>query len=229
MVYHAISNAPSLSVQELFSTVACKPSTSLSEPSGQWRRPTCIITGGIMSFATIDVADELRIPVIAFGTDSASYENMEKPVTSIPGFENVFRRTDLPGICRVETVDEYTLQFLIGETSSMSIRASAFVINTCNEIEAPMVSRLSSFISKIYTSVLYMRYTNQVNSRCVREVGKIGLDMKDTCDRSTVEKLVRNLIDNKRKEIMEPMDRGATVARDAVKEGGSSFKATWTG
>ncbi|KDO38336.1 hypothetical protein CISIN_1g037571mg [Citrus sinensis] len=68
-----------------------------------------------------------------------------------------------------------------------------------------------------------------VNSRCVREVGKIGLDMKDTCDRSTVEKLVRNLIDNKRKEIMEPMDRGATVARDAVKEGGSSFKATWTG
>lgn len=88
---------------------------------------------------------------------------MEKPVTSIPGFENVFRRTDLPGICRVETVDEYTLQFLIGETSSMSIRASAFVINTCNEIEAPMVSRLSSFISKIYTSVLYMRYTNQVS------------------------------------------------------------------
>ncbi|KAK9195984.1 hypothetical protein WN943_004112 [Citrus x changshan-huyou] len=29
-------------------------------------------SGGIMSFATIDVADELRIPVIAFGTDSAS-------------------------------------------------------------------------------------------------------------------------------------------------------------
>lgn len=90
-------------------------------------------------------------------------ENMEKPVTSIPGFENVFRRTDLPGICRVETVDEYILQFLLGETSSMSIRASAFVINTCNEIEAPMVSRLSSFVSKIYTSVLYMRYTNQVS------------------------------------------------------------------
>ncbi|KAK9195983.1 hypothetical protein WN943_004111 [Citrus x changshan-huyou] len=88
---------------------------------------------------------------------------MEKPVTSIPGFEKVFRRTDLPGICRVETVDEYILQFLLGETSSMSIRASAFVINTCNEIEAPMVSRLSSFVSKIYTSVLYMRYTNQVS------------------------------------------------------------------
>ncbi|GAY49812.1 hypothetical protein CUMW_121940 [Citrus unshiu] len=87
-----------------------------------------------MSFATIDVADELRIPVI-----QRRNENMEKPVTSIPGFENVFRRTDLPGICRVETVDEYILQFLIRETSSMSIRASAFVINTCNEIEAPMI------------------------------------------------------------------------------------------
>ncbi|KAK4833704.1 hypothetical protein QYF36_002791 [Acer negundo] len=34
----------------------------------------------------------------------------------------------------------------------------------------------------------------QVNSRCVSEVWKIGFDMKDTCDRLTVEKLVRDLI-----------------------------------
>lgn len=55
----------------------CKPGfrrllTSLSEETGQSRRPTCIITDGIMSFATVDIAEELGIPVIAFRTYSAS-------------------------------------------------------------------------------------------------------------------------------------------------------------
>ncbi|KAF5749478.1 UDP-glycosyltransferase 85A3-like [Tripterygium wilfordii] len=60
----------------------------------------------------------------------------------------------------------------------------------------------------------------QVNSRCVSQVWRIGFDMKDTCDRSTVEKNVRD----KREEIMRSMDHFAVIARDSVKEGGSSHK-----
>ncbi|KAK4833581.1 hypothetical protein QYF36_007582 [Acer negundo] len=64
----------------------------------------------------------------------------------------------------------------------------------------------------------------QVNSRCVSEVWKIGFDMKDTCDRSTVEKLARDLMDsNKREEIMKSTDEFVRLAVDTVKEGGPSY------
>ncbi|GLT92624.1 hypothetical protein SLE2022_104530 [Rubroshorea leprosula] len=63
----------------------------------------------------------------------------------------------------------------------------------------------------------------QLNSRCVSDVWKIDFDMKDTCDRSTVEKMVRDLMVNKREEIMKSTDEMARIARDSVKEGGSSY------
>lgn len=64
----------------------------------------------------------------------------------------------------------------------------------------------------------------QVNSSCVSEIWKIGFDMKDTCDRATIEKLVRDLMDNRRDKIMESRVQIAKMARDAVKEGGSSYR-----
>ncbi|KAL2554555.1 UDP-glycosyltransferase 85A2 [Forsythia ovata] len=62
----------------------------------------------------------------------------------------------------------------------------------------------------------------QVNSRCVSEIWKVGFDMKDTCDRSTVEKLVRDLMEDKREEIMESTVKNARLAHDSILEGGSS-------
>ncbi|KAH9672647.1 glycosyltransferase [Citrus sinensis] len=59
---------------------------------------------------------------------------------------------------------------------------------------------------------------------CVSEVSKIGFDMKDTCDGSIIEKLVRDLMENMREEIMGSTDRVAMMARDAVNEGGSSSR-----
>ncbi|KAH9672646.1 glycosyltransferase [Citrus sinensis] len=61
-------------------------------------------------------------------------------------------------------------------------------------------------------------------NRCVSEVSKIGFDMKDTCDGSIIEKLVRDLMENMREEIMGSTDRVAMMARDAVNEGGSSSR-----
>ncbi|KAK2657735.1 hypothetical protein Ddye_010787 [Dipteronia dyeriana] len=344
-------------------------------------RPTCIIADGIMSFAAIDVAEELGIPVVTFRTQNASCTwtcfhlsklveagevpfpdgNLDKSITCIPGYENILRFRDLPSICRVEKADDPVLNFFMRENSTMT-RASALILNTFHELEAPVISRLSSVFKKIYAigplhalhksrisqsdlsngagiwkedrscmtwldlqplrSVIYVSFGSvvnltrlqalefwhglvnsgkpflwvmrpdlivgesgidpveletvtkergfvvswapqeevlahpavggflthsgwnstsesinagvpmicwpqisdqQVNSRCVSEVWKIGFDMKDTCDRSTVEKFVSDLMDsNKIEEIMKSTDKFARLARDSVKEGGSS-------
>ncbi|CAI0555141.1 unnamed protein product [Linum tenue] len=63
----------------------------------------------------------------------------------------------------------------------------------------------------------------QVNSRAVSDVWRIGLDMKDTWDRSTVEKTVRELMEGRRDEIMKSTIEMAGMARGSVEEGGSSY------
>ena len=54
-------------------------------------------------------------------------------------------------------------------------------------------------------------------------VWKLGLDMKDTCDRVAVEKMVRELIEEKRAEFMKAADNMADSAKKGVSEGGSSY------
>ncbi|CAI0555253.1 unnamed protein product [Linum tenue] len=63
----------------------------------------------------------------------------------------------------------------------------------------------------------------QVNSRAVSDVWRIGLDMKDKWDRSTVEKTVRELMEGRRDEIMKSTIEMAGMARGSVEEGGSSY------
>ncbi|XVE96981.1 hypothetical protein REPUB_Repub02eG0271000 [Reevesia pubescens] len=63
----------------------------------------------------------------------------------------------------------------------------------------------------------------QVNSRCVSDVWKIGFDMKDSCEKLIVEKMVRDLMEDKREEIMKSMEEIAKQARESVNEGGSSY------
>lgn len=62
----------------------------------------------------------------------------------------------------------------------------------------------------------------QINSRFVSEVWKIGLDMKDTCDRSTMEKMVNDLMDQRSDELRESMDKMSSMAKKSVSQGGSS-------
>ncbi|XP_030531872.1 7-deoxyloganetic acid glucosyltransferase-like [Rhodamnia argentea] len=64
----------------------------------------------------------------------------------------------------------------------------------------------------------------QINSRWVSEVWKIGLDMKDTCDRSTVETMVRTLMEDKNEEIMKSMARISALSSASVVSEGSSSK-----
>ncbi|KAK9282656.1 hypothetical protein L1049_010875 [Liquidambar formosana] len=63
----------------------------------------------------------------------------------------------------------------------------------------------------------------QVNSRFVSEIWKVGLDMKDTCDRATVEKMVNDLMEVRQDEFNRSADMMAKIARRSVSEGGSSY------
>ncbi|GLT55175.1 hypothetical protein SLA2020_283190 [Shorea laevis] len=62
-----------------------------------------------------------------------------------------------------------------------------------------------------------------VNSRCVSELWKIGFDMKDTCDRLIIAKMVMDLMEDKREEIMRSTNEIVRMARDSVKDDGSSY------
>ncbi|XP_024190136.1 7-deoxyloganetic acid glucosyltransferase-like [Rosa chinensis] len=64
----------------------------------------------------------------------------------------------------------------------------------------------------------------QVNSRWVGEVWKIGIDMKDTCDRSTIEKMIKALMKGEERDVISrSVDRFAKLARTSVSESGSSY------
>ncbi|KAL2902164.1 7-deoxyloganetic acid glucosyltransferase [Bienertia sinuspersici] len=64
-----------------------------------------------------------------------------------------------------------------------------------------------------------------VISRFVGEVWKIGIDMKDKCDRVVVEDMVRDLMEGRRDEFSQRATRLSKLAAQAVGEGGSSRRA----
>lgn len=64
----------------------------------------------------------------------------------------------------------------------------------------------------------------QVNSRYVGEVWKLGLDMKDVCDRVTIERMVRELMEVRKIEFLERAKQMSNLAIASVGEGGSSYQ-----
>lgn len=63
----------------------------------------------------------------------------------------------------------------------------------------------------------------QVNSRLVEGEWKLGLDMKDACDRSIIEKTVRDLMEVRKEEFQQSADQMANSAKRSLNEGGSSY------
>ena len=63
----------------------------------------------------------------------------------------------------------------------------------------------------------------QVNSRLVSEIWKVGLDMKDVCDRNVVEKMVNDVLVHRKEEFLESAQGLADLANKSVSEGGSSY------
>ncbi|KAL9248170.1 hypothetical protein vseg_021523 [Gypsophila vaccaria] len=64
----------------------------------------------------------------------------------------------------------------------------------------------------------------QVNSRCVSELWRVGLDMKDTCDRNIVARMVRDLMDGRKLQLQKTAARLSALVKKSVSEGGSSHR-----
>ncbi|XP_051143681.1 7-deoxyloganetic acid glucosyltransferase-like isoform X2 [Andrographis paniculata] len=62
----------------------------------------------------------------------------------------------------------------------------------------------------------------QVNSRLVEAEWKLGLDMKDTCDRSTIENMVRDLMDVRKEEFALRAKHMENSAKASLSDGGTS-------
>ncbi|GMI80794.1 UDP-dependent glycosyltransferase 76B1 [Hibiscus trionum] len=63
----------------------------------------------------------------------------------------------------------------------------------------------------------------QVNSRVVSEVWKIGLDMKDVCDWKIMEKMVNKVIVDRKEEFAKSESEMAKLIDQSVSVGGSSY------
>jgi hypothetical protein len=79
----------------------------------------------------------------------AANDDMDCTVTGIPGMEGLLRRRDLPSICRQE-LDDPALQLFIKETQAMT-QGSPLILNTFDNLEAPILSHLAPLFTKIYT------------------------------------------------------------------------------
>lgn len=63
----------------------------------------------------------------------------------------------------------------------------------------------------------------QVNSRYVGEVWELGVDMKDSCDRVVVERMVREVMEVRKDEFLKRGAEMAELAESSVSRGGSSY------
>ncbi|GMP23211.1 hypothetical protein CsSME_00000894 [Camellia sinensis var. sinensis] len=152
-------------IKPLFRELFC--SNRLSYEST--RPVTCIIADGVLSF-TIDVAEEMGIPIVYFRTISAcafwAYFcipqliesgdlpfkgiDLDVPIQSIPGMEDFLRRRDLPANCRVSDLSNKKFQFLSTETRQTP-RARALILSTFDDLEGPILSHIRIHMPNIYT------------------------------------------------------------------------------
>ncbi|XP_060183974.1 7-deoxyloganetic acid glucosyltransferase-like [Lycium barbarum] len=84
-------------------------------------------------------------------------------------------------------------------------------------------STLESIVEGV-PMICWPRFADQqVNSRFVSEVWKMGLDIKDTCDRDIIGKSIRDLMEKRIGEFLQRAEHMASLGKRAVNEGGSSY------
>ncbi|WCJ19739.1 7-deoxyloganetic acid glucosyltransferase [Euphorbia peplus] len=129
----------------------------------------CIIMDGILSFVS-EIANEFRIPVIHFRTVSAcsfwayycildlveaaqlpikGEDDMDRIITKVPGMETFLRCRDLPSLCRTNDTQDSSLQIITRETRKAA-KADALILNTFEDLEGPVLSKINKECPKIY-------------------------------------------------------------------------------
>ncbi|PON56516.1 UDP-glucuronosyl/UDP-glucosyltransferase [Parasponia andersonii] len=84
-------------------------------------------------------------------------------------------------------------------------------------------STLESIVAEV-PMICWAYFADQpIISRYVGEVWKLGMDMKGVCDRKIVEKMVNDLMVERREDFARSTAEMARLARKSVNEGGSSY------
>ncbi|TYH51848.1 hypothetical protein ES332_D10G308300v1 [Gossypium tomentosum] len=84
-------------------------------------------------------------------------------------------------------------------------------------------STLESVVAGV-PMICWPQFADQhVNSRVVSVVWKIGLDMKDVCDSKIVEKMVKDVMVDRKEEFAKSASEMAKVTNQSVNVGGSSY------
>ncbi|KAJ4836554.1 hypothetical protein Tsubulata_013433 [Turnera subulata] len=154
---------------------------------------SCVIADRILGFV-LDVALEVGIPIIVFRTFSAccfwayfsvpeiiqakrlpiqGNEDMDRPITKVPGMESFLRFRDLPSFCRSTDMKDPSLQLVIRETQQ-STRAQALILNTFEDLEAPILHHIRTKCPKTYTiGPLHLLLNTQLSLKNSQEASSI--------------------------------------------------------
>ncbi|KAK2999815.1 hypothetical protein RJ639_023549 [Escallonia herrerae] len=155
---------------ELFDSMKAVTKPLLKEYILTSRRPvTCIIADGILGF-TCDVANEIGIPIFYCRTMSACClwvsfclpklieagelpfkgDDLDTPITSVPGMEGFLRRRDLPTFCRSGDLNDPSIQLFKTEIQELP-RAHGLILNTMEHLEGPVLSHIRVHCPNLYT------------------------------------------------------------------------------
>ncbi|CAA7395124.1 unnamed protein product [Spirodela intermedia] len=155
---------------------------------------TCIVSDRGMNF-TLDAAKEIGVPEVWLCTTSAcgylcylhfrelvdrgltpvkamerlTKEYLNTPINWIPGMPNL-RLRDLPSFWRTTDPDDFMMKFIVQMSEDCS-RASAVVFNTFDDLEAPVLQALASFVPPAYTIGPLPLLVQQLPHRPVAMVG----------------------------------------------------------
>ncbi|KAG5533462.1 hypothetical protein RHGRI_027588 [Rhododendron griersonianum] len=173
-------------------------------------------------------------------------DDLDVPIANVPGPEGLLRRRDLSSFLRVGDLSDKNVQFIMN--GAFQTRRARMILNTFEELEGPALAQIRSQADKEWKNQIpselledssqkgyivswasqedvldHKAVDQQCISRLITAVWKIGLDIKDTCDRVIIEKMIKELMDTRRVEFTQSVDQIAKLAKNAVSKGGSSY------
>lgn len=108
----------------------------------------------------LEIDDESSV----LGADEAQLSNgyLDTTVDWIPGLPKDLRLRDLPSFVRSTDPDDIMFNFFVHETAGMA-QASGVVINTFDELDAPLLGAMSKLLPPVYTvGPLHLTVRNNV-------------------------------------------------------------------